>query len=201
MDRERIVTAIEGLIAPVDLEKLKKSEKQMQVFTSLIIEYCFVEAAKPVQERQAETKQVTTPEDIKEIIALAHSIWCLIEDYLRDTHDFIFPPAAFEVSLVKSIDNFSSDSIQDRTIREGISLYVQELVDKSKEELEAVNNVEVVPVKDIENYGGDPKELVDAFFVMLGELGTFYRDRSNYETEDKRKIHDKLVAISQKLSV
>ena len=59
---------------------------------------------------------------------------------------------------------------------------------------------DIVSVPEIENFSGDPTELMDAYFNMVEQLGTFYPDRDRYETDDQRKLHDKIVAIMQKLN-
>ena len=132
----------------------------------------------------------TQDEAKRKAVECAQSRWETICIYMKDTHNYKLNPMGLLLMLNLFLD--PDDQIIQDTIVDIVS-------NKINDELKSISVREVVPVPEIENFQGDPKELVRAYFTIFSELGTFYGDRSVYETDDQKHKHDQLVAIFNKL--
>ena len=136
------------------------------------------------------------PDDIqglKAAFAEGEKRWISIVEYINANTDERINQLGYDMILLYLI----SDG-KEGDLTEAAKSYIEDIIEASSKESKNVD-VEIVSVPDIESFGGDPKELVQAYFVMLGELGTFHRDRSKYNTEHEKSLHDKIVAIYNKV--
>ena len=122
-------------------------------------------------------------------------IWCECDNFIRLKMSIMdVDPAAFWAMMLELT---AKDGVYDGRMEKA----VQTIAAETKSFVDKVERgFEIVPVDEIHDFQGDPEELLRAYFILIQELGTFHADRDLYDSEEKKRKLDKLVAIMERLS-
>ena len=189
---EKILVAAELLMANKDKHG-ETHEEQMNWLTLQLADICHLQGMLRAADDQKTTPYKDLTDALYHAISYAHAAWQNVVSYLKDTSSTQLYPLGVVVYLkgiCKEKPFPELEAALERFMRQWI-----------KWQSEQIKDLEVVPVPEVENFTGDPKELILAYFNMANELETFYGDRSKYDSDDKRKLHDKMVAIFNKVII
>lgn len=128
----------------------------------------------------------------------SQKLWEWVSDYCRDTKDIHLHPLGM-LMFLRYTSTPEDPSDDDVALVKAIDRYATELEEKLKEESKLAGEAPVA-VPDIENFSGDDTVLMVEFFKLMGEIGTFYHDRSRYGSDEKRALHDRIVAIHNRIT-
>ena len=129
-----------------------------------------------------------------DVIAEAQMRWEWIITYCRDVLSIDLHPLAM-LFVLQFITSSKNDPYAPHVL-EGIARVNKRLDEKIAEDVK-VADAESDP--EIENFDGCTATLVVEYFSLLEKLGTFHRDRDRYETEEQKKLHDRIVAIYHRI--
>lgn len=135
--------------------------------------------------------------DIYDALHAGQCAWEMVSKYYKDMLSIELHPLGMMTVLLVSINNSAGDESEEfRLLSRVIKQYLEDVEKKEKEELK---NVDVKPVPEVENSDKSDSELMIEYFKLMEEIGTFYHDRDRYDTEEKRELHDRIVAIFNKI--
>lgn len=136
--------------------------------------------------------EVTRAQATRRTVTIAQELWDEIVNYLKDHFDIQIHPLAMLTILHTAVDDGTELSDDFRTA----------ILDQATEILSfEPKEFKTIPVPDIPelNQATDTNALTKEFFEDMLKLGTFHRDRDAYETEDQKRIHDRIIAIYSRL--
>lgn len=128
----------------------------------------------------------------------SQKLWEWVADYCRDTKDIHLHPLGM-LMFLRYTSSPEDPNDDDMALVKAIDRYAAELEKKLKEESRLTDDTPVA-VPDIENFSGDDTVLMVEFFKLMEEIGTFYHDRSRYDSDEKRALHDRIVAIHNRIT-
>ena len=72
---------------------------------------------------------------------------------------------------------------------------IRDIYSEIPKEFETVDVPNIPGISDSSDY----RQLMKDFFKSLIEIGTYHRDRDQYETDQQRELHDRIIAIYHRL--
>lgn len=187
-DKAEVLLAAENLLK----ESVEYGDEQQDWLIKNLALLCYSHGVLATENKDKIEPFKTVDDRLYNAIGIGQMVWDHISAYMKDTSAVELHPLGFLATLYA----FSEEQdFQD--LKEVITTFSKDWIKLQIEDAKKVP--EVVPRPEIENFAGDPRELIDAFFNMAQELGTFYSDRDKYSTDHERDLHDRLVAIYKKV--
>ena len=115
---------------------------------------------------------------------------------MSEEHNIELHPAMVVVVLTSYVNSAEANDEQASVVRLGIERYVNLNLEELGDILARDDPAPAVP----EDLPEDSDDLIVEYFRCLEELGTFRRDRSAYENDDQRLLHDRIVALYHRIA-
>lgn len=199
LNEQEILFAAERTIEIAHQEAEGNDEKACQLIIAHLSTLCYNQGVERFISKIKKEKVPTVDSDECMLGAVMESqkLWEWVADYCRDTKDIHLHPLGMLIFLRYS-STPEEPSDDDTALVTAIDRYAEELEHKLQEENKLIDDAPVA-VPDIENFSGDDTVLMMEFFKLMEEIGTFYHDRSRYDSDEKRELHDRIVAIHNRI--
>ena len=146
-----------------------------------------------VQQEQDGRDDVTFSEACRSMIDIAQSMWMEIINYLKDTRDIEIHALAMLQMVLNTCQEYPSNTNDD--MAKIIMDKIRDIYSEIPKEFETVDVPNIPGISDSSDY----RQLMKDFFKSLIEIGTYHRDRDQYETDQQRELHDRIIAIYHRL--
>ena len=205
MSDEEFLAAMEDEL--VLLDRVKEHEGEEQAMLWLIMEistlciqqaYCHLGQTAPTMDQDG--AQEAFESYTEKILTAAQNYWVRASAYLKGTNGIELHPLGLLASLHYVFSDTGESDDKEASTRQIVMKFSAKILNELDTELRRdLQGETIVPVPEIDNFSGDPKELIPAYFFYMMKLGTFHRNRDSYETEEQKVMHDKLLAIHRRI--
>lgn len=199
LNEQEVLFAAERTIEIARQEAEGNDEKACQLIIAHLATLCYNQGVERfVAGVKNKTVQVTDVSDCMfGAVIESQKLWEWVADYCRDTKDIHLHPMGMLIFL-RYTSSTEDPTDDDAALVAAIDRYTTGLELKLKEE-NKLTDEPPVSVPDIENFSGDDTVLIVEFFRLMEKIGTFYHDRSKYDSDEKRELHDRIVAIHHRI--
>jgi len=191
-NKAEILAVAETLIQQAQKEHTNEEAQASAILANLAV-LCYSQGMNATCNKGV--KAFASTDDIfADVIAEAQIRWEWIITYCHDVLNIDLHPLAmlFVLRFITSSEN----DVYAPHVLAGIERVSKQLDEKIAEDVQAAD-AEIDP--EIESFDGSMATLVVEYFKLLEEIGTFHRDRDKYETEEQKKLHDRIVTIYRKI--
>ena len=127
------------------------------------------------------------------VITIAQTIWSQMVNYLKDTRDVeIHPLAMLHVLLGACKEDQSELNV---AMTRAIEHQMEEMFHAASKEITTMEVPHILEIAECT----DSMKLTRDFFDLMQRIGTYRRDRSAYETDEQRELHDRIIATYHRL--
>lgn len=202
-DHAQILLATEQTIQMVTDMGLDESGRSAMI-TMNLVQLCYSQGINCVMSKNTKLAEDDRERIMLEIVRESQSRWEWISSYCKDTLNINFHP----FTLLCTLGALASAQIEDESVQnanhalvDAINTYMDKMELEFKSDLELVNPPVVdAPAESQIDLDKSNDELIQEYFKLMLELGTFYRDRSRYKTDHERELHDRIIAIHEKIT-
>lgn len=120
---------------------------------------------------------------IKHLVVYGHTLWKECINYINEKGGSQLNVYIY-LMLLQASPTLTGMSDKEKNI------FIQAF-DAGTKEIEELEGSEAPKFKDGENFG----ILINEYMRLMQELGTFYRDRGRYKTDEERRMHDRIMEI------
>jgi len=197
LTEQEILFAAERTIELARQEAEGNDEKACQLIIAHLSMLCYDQGVDTfvTQAKKKNTSHIDPVDCMYGALLESQKKWEWVTDYCRDTLSIHLHPMGMLVFLRFS-SNTENPSDDDVSLMKAIDRYAKELELKAQDELK---EAPPVSVPDIDNFTGDETTLIIEFFKLMDQIGTFYHDRNRYASEEKKQLHDRIVAIHNRI--
>lgn len=193
-NKTEILVIAEQLINQTKLEYPNNDEAQASAILANLSILCYSQGMNYVVLNMNIKKYPNRDDIFADVIKEAQKRWEWIIAYCKDTLNIELHPLGM-LFVLRFVTSGEHDLYAPHVLA-GIERVSRELDKKIAEDVKVA---EAKPVPEIDEFDGDIPTLIMEYFKLLEEIGTFYRDRDKYETEEQKLLHDRIVAIYRKI--
>lgn len=188
-DAECVVVAEASMTTYEDMKNVLSEEEAMSWLMADLAMFALVQGA--------DRAGIDNPD---QVVVEAQRVWTVIIAYLKDTHDIDMHALGMLTTIAGIITEYIEDP--NDPLKESYSILLKSILNYINTLMNTVPKefkpVDYVPVPEIDECT-DANFLTKEFFRCMIEIGTFHRDREQYETEEQLKLHDRILAIYSRL--
>lgn len=134
---------------------------------------------------------------MNEAIRYGHEIWIECLSYINsisNTHKDELSKIGFIMMMQLNLQQYDESNASEKRLKELIQTAIKTTLEQDLDiDDEAEYHLTTEQIDEL--LQDSDKNLLHMFFTTLQTLGTFYKDESNYESEEDRKLHEKLMAL------
>lgn len=200
MDEHEFLLAVEATVSIATAENPGQSERDLAIIFHLGV-LCYIQGVQLAVENlkrygKLNDQSISHVERQVMSILCAQTRWEFAETYCKTMLNVQISPIGLLIVLKHIANDNTSES--DAALAEAVEQASHILEEKAKGELASVKRARFIGTDHplIKADAG----LVREFFTLLEEIGTFYMDRDKYETDEQKELHDRIVAVYQKIT-
>jgi len=198
LNESEFLLAVEEIVSIAVSENAEESDQGIAIMFHLGV-LCYIQGVQLAVEnlkRDGKINDANISRVQRQLLAVlcAQTRWEFAETYCKNMLKLELNPLGLLVVLKHISSENTGDT--DAELAEAVDQAATIIEDKAKGELASVSTPPQVPDIGI-NLNSD---LIPEFFKLLEKIGTFYMDRDKYETDEQKELHDRIVAIYQKIS-
>lgn len=124
----------------------------------------------------------TVTDSMEYIIGYGHTRWNQIVEYCDSKYNIELLPYGF--LYLCSSTNTDSEEYND-IMKESTMHYINKISDEDDNKYKKYKSLSVT----------ETNNLISEYFTLINKLGTFYKDKTKYKTEEEVKMHERIMEI------